>query len=512
MGKTFYITTAIDYVNGKPHLGHAYEKVLTDAIARFQRYMGRETFFLTGNDEHGQKVQQSAERQGRSAQEFCDEMSGYFQDMCAKLNTSNDDFVRTTQDRHKKVVREILQKIYDAGDIYEADYQGYYSPRQEQFLTEKEMVDGKFPEHYGEVIELKEKNYFFRLGKYQDWLKEHIAQNPDWIYPSFRIKEVLGALENPIPDLCISRPKDRLNWGIPLPFDDTQVTYVWFDALINYVSVIGWGTPEFQDKWPGIHVIGKDIMVPPHAIYWPIMLKAAGLEPPKQLLVHGFWTQNKEKMSKSTGNVVDPLALMDIYGVDAFRFFVLREMAVGQDADFTEEQFRQRYQSDLGNEVGNLLNRTVSMIKRYRGGVIPKRDEQARNEEHDADLETKVIQAGLKFREHMENYACHLALGELWRGFQRMNQYVEESAPWKLAKDEAQAARLDYVLAQLAAGVSLLLRELTPILPATVEKALTQLGLEPVKLAADPLTWPSGLAGVQVNNPEPLFPRIEDAA
>ncbi|MEM9400540.1 MAG: methionine--tRNA ligase [Verrucomicrobiota bacterium] len=508
-GKSIYYTTAIDYVNGRPHLGHAYEKVMTDVLVRFQRQRGRKTYFLTGTDEHGQKVQQSAEKQGRSTEAFCDEMSGHFRTLYDKLGVSYDDFVRTTQDRHKQVVRDVLTKLYDKEEIYAADYEGYYSTRQEQFLQEKDRVDGKFPDDFGEVVHLKEKNYFFKLSQYQDWLVKHLQDNPDWIFPSFRTKEVLGALDKPIPDLCISRPKARLEWGIPLPFDEEQVTYVWFDALLNYISVIGYGTDSFTEKWPGRHVIGKDIMVPAHAIYWPIMLKASGVELPEQLIVHGWWTQRKEKMSKSVGNVVDPLDVIQVYGVDAFRYFVMREMALGHDADFTPEQFHQRYESELAGNVGNLLNRSVSMMKRYRKQQIPQLVADVRTELDD-DLEAKVIEAVVTYREHMEKYAVHTGLTELWRGFQRTNQYVEENAPWKLAKDEAQSLRLDYVLGQLVRAQTLLLSELAAVMPHASSMALTQLGQTGVTAQlGDAVKWPVELEGHEVGSPEPLFPRVE---
>jgi methionyl-tRNA synthetase len=506
MSDTYYITTAIDYVNGRPHIGHAYEKVLTDVMARYQRSKGRKVFFLTGVDEHGIKVQQSAARQGRDPQLFCDEMAGHFRALYEKLGVSFDDFVRTTEPRHKVVVQKILQQLFDKGEIYAADYEGYYSARVEQFLTEKEMVNGKFPEEYGEVIQLKEKNYFFKLSLYQDWLREFLTQNPDWIFPAFRTKEVLGALEKPIPDLCISRPVSRLSWGIPLPFDAEQVTYVWFDALVNYVSVIGYGTEKFNELWPAVHVIGKDILVPPHAIYWPIMLKAIGLPMPKQLVVHGWWTQNKEKMSKSVGNVVDPLDLIGVYGVDAFRYFVIREMAVGYDADFSADQFHLRYEGELGGNLGNLVNRSVSMINRYRVGIIPVRD-AAHRAENDSDLEAKVLEAVRSYRENMDKLQCHVALMDLWRGLQRTNQYVDETAPWKLSKDPTQAGRLDYVLHQLAAAVAVIVRELGPILPATVEETFRQLGCENDGAPGDS-TWPE-LSGKKVGEAKPLFPRIE---
>ncbi len=511
MPERFYITTAIDYVNGNPHLGHAYEKVLTDVLARLHRRRGESVFFLTGVDEHGIKVQQSAQKQGREPQEFCDEMAGRFESLYRRLNVSFDDFVRTTQPRHKTVVQRVLQKLYDDGEIYPDVYKGFYSTRQEQFLTEKDRVDGKFPESFGEVIELEEKVYFFRLGKYQDWLRGELEKNHDWIYPSFRTKEVLGALEAPIPDLCISRPKSRLAWGIPLPFDAEQVTYVWFDALINYISIIGYDGEKVCDRWPAVHVIGKDIMVPAHAIYWPIMLKALKLPLPKLLLVHGWWTQNREKMSKSVGNVVDPLDLIQTYGVDAFRYFVMREMALGYDADFSAEQFHLRYQSELGNTLGNLVNRAVSMITRYREGIVPSIKPEAITPA-DQSLRGDILAAVESYRSNMDKLQIHVAIMELWKGVARANQYVEESAPWKLAKDPALAGRLDVVLAELAAGIYLLAGELEPILPGTVEKILLQLGGLPVLPGTKAPVWPSIPQGTRVGKAEPLFPRIELAA
>jgi methionyl-tRNA synthetase len=511
MSEKYYITTAIDYVNGNPHLGHAYEKVLTDVLARYHRRHGEQVFFLTGLDEHGVKVQQSAQRQGREPQEFCDKMAANFENLYRKLNVSFDDFVRTTQPRHKIVVQRILQKLYDAGEIYKGVYRGFYSTRQEQFLTEKDRdANGGFPGIFGEVIELEEDVYYFRLAKHQDWLVEHLKQNPDWIFPNFRAKEVLGALENPIPDLCISRPKSRLAWGIPLPFDAEQVTYVWFDALINYISVIGYDGTTVSDWWPGINVIGKDILVPAHAIYWPIMLKAIGLPLPKLLLVHGWWTQNKEKMSKSTGNSVDPLDLINTYGVDAFRYFVMREMAVGYDADFSSEQFHLRYQSELGNTLGNLVNRAVSMVARYRDGVIPAIGESALTASEQG-LRNDVINAVKSFCENMDKIQVHIALMELWKGVIRVNQYADENAPWKLAKDPANAGRLDVVLEELAAAIYLLAGEIGCVLPETADKILAQLGgLPPLAVVENPV-WPVIPPGTKVGKAEPLFPRIEVA-
>lgn len=508
MPSSFFITTAIDYVNGKPHLGHAYEKVLTDFLARFRRRAGDRVFFLTGVDEHGLKVQQSAQKAGVEPQVFCDRNAALFRELYDRLHVSYDDFIRTTEERHKSVVRLILQKLYDAGEIYPGEYEGYYSPKQEQFLTEKEMVDGRFPEEYGEVIRLKEPVYFFRLEKHRAWLRQMIQENPGWIFPAFRAREVLGALEQPIGDLCISRPKSRLAWGIPLPFDESQVTYVWFDALINYISAPGYDGRVVDARWPAVHVIGKDILVPAHAIYWPIMLKALGLPQPKQLLVHGFWLRNQEKMSKSLGNVVDPLDVISVYGPDAFRYFVLREMALGQDADFSPEQFHQRYQSELANNLGNLVNRTVSMVGRYRQGVVPEPDPATAGPLEQA-LHDDILAAVRAYRSGVEKLQIHLALAELWKGVTRANQYAEESAPWKLAKDPAQSGRLDRVLHELVAALVLLLGELEPLLPATVERARHQLGgLELPGGASEP-SWPVLPAKHRLGVAEPLFPRVE---
>ncbi|MCH2036935.1 MAG: class I tRNA ligase family protein, partial [Puniceicoccaceae bacterium] len=333
MSKNFYITTAIDYANGSPHLGHAYEKVLTDIIARYRRLSGQKVKFLTGLDEHGQKVQMSAQKAGLEPIQICDRMAEEFQSVCEKLAISNDDYIRTTQDRHKSVVREVLQKLHDKDLIYKAQYFGYYSSRQEQFVTEKEKVDGHWPEIYGEVEEVIETNYFFKLAQFQEWLIDFINNNEDWIYPRFRTADVLQFLKEPLNDLCISRPKERLEWGIELPFDSDFVTYVWFDALTNYITAAGYGTETFAQNWPAdYHVIGKDILVPPHAVYWPIMLKALEIDLPKHLLVHGWWLSSGAKMSKSTGEVVNPLDLIEQYGADAFRYFVTREMNVGQDS------------------------------------------------------------------------------------------------------------------------------------------------------------------------------------
>ncbi len=509
MAEKFYITTAIDYVNGRPHLGHAYEKVLTDMLARFERRRGKDVFFLTGVDEHGMKVQQSAAAQGREPQDLANENAGHFRSLSDDLGISYDDFIRTSEPRHKKVVQTILQKLFDAGEIYEGQYEGFYSAKQEQFLTEDDKVNGEWPSQYGDVVHLQEKVYYFKLSQYREWLIEFLKSNPDWIYPSFRTKEVLGALDKPIPDLCISRPVSRLSWGIPLPFDEDQVTYVWFDALINYISVIGFDGEKAGDWWPAIHVIGKDIMVPAHAVYWSIMLRAIGVPMPKRLLVHGFWTLNQAVMSKSTGNVIDPLSLVEVYGRDAFRYYVLREMALGQDADFSADQFHQRYQSELGNNLGNLLNRSISMVARYREGLVPL---QCTDTELETQLKTDVLSSIVKYRELMDQWQVHLALTELWKGITRANQYIEEAAPWKLAKDGANQERLDTVLNHMVTALWVLGSELEPVLPDSAAKILEQLAIDHPLPHSTEVTWPQWVSKVPLGKPVPLYPRVERAS
>ena len=505
-----FLTTAIDYANAKPHLGHAYEKVLTDALARFARRTGQEVRFLSGLDEHGQKVQQSAGKAGKSPQEFVDGICTQFSGLWKTLKVEPDDFLRTTQPRHKKLVAEVLEKLHRQGDIVKGTFKGFYSVRAEQFLTEKErQPDGSWPEIYGEVVELTEENYFFKLSKHQEWLKELIQKQPSLIFPEFRAKELLGALEKPLPDLCISRPKARLAWGIPLPFDETQVTYVWFDALLNYVTGAGSGEGRLGDWEPAVHVIGKDILVPAHGVYWPCMLKALGLPMFAKLLVHGFWTRKSEKLSKSTGNVVDPEALAAKYGADAFRYYVLREMALGHDADFDEDALAARRKGELAHELGNLLQRTGSMIGRYREGKIPAVAEPDPVSEGFRDT---VLQALRKWDELMKCYQIHLALGELWKAVQAANQLIEARAPWKLAKDPAKAGELDATLADAAAALELVLLEAACVIPQTAEAGLAQLGYSAkagVREKGWPV-WPVGQAGRILGTITPLFPILEE--
>jgi len=510
MSKKFYITTAIDYANGSPHLGHAYEKVLTDIVARFRRLMGDEVRFVTGLDEHGQKVQMAAEKKGVPPIEICNDLAQEFQALCERLNVSNDDYIRTTEERHKKVVQQILQKLYDEGQIYKADYNGHYSVRQEQFVTEKEKVDGEWPEIYGDVVEVTESNYFFKLAQHQDWLLETVQTNESFIYPRFRSADVIQFLKKePLNDLCISRPKERLEWGIELPFDENFVTYVWFDALTNYITAAGYGTDEFEKHWPAdYHVIGKDILVPPHAIYWPIMLKALGIELPKSFLVHGWWLSSGAKMSKSTGEVVNPLDLIEQFGTDAFRYFVTREMNVGQDSEFTIELFMSRYNSDLANDLGNLVSRLLNMGGRYTEGKVP-----AASIEEDPEKVLKKLwsEVEAELLPLFEGFQFHKALDRIFTFVSGINKYAETRAPWQLAKSDApeDQARLQTSLAYMAEALRLAVVMLTPVMPEISDKIRGLVGANNFDRLEGQLAWGNTLEGAALGEKTILFPRPE---
>ena len=505
--KNFYLTTAIDYANGSPHLGHAYEKILADVIARTKRLSGLETRFVTGLDEHGQKVQQGADAEGIEPQERCDRIAQEFKDVLTKLDISHDDYIRTTEQRHKKVVSELLQNLFDAGDIYQDEYEGFYSTRAEQFLQEKDKVDGEWPEIFGEVTRITEKNYFFKLSKYQDWLVEHIERTQGFIQPEFRKSQVLEFLKEPLNDLCISRPAERLSWGIPLPFDSGYVTYVWFDALVNYVTAAGYGTDNFAYFWPAdVHVIGKDILAPPHAVYWPIMLKASNLSLPKQILAHGWWTTSGAKMSKSTGETVSPLALAEQYGADAFRFFVMREMTVGQDAEFSLERFSSRYKGELGNDFGNLVSRLLHMCHQYFEGTAP---EPELNEELEKKLQTRWEEVSAKTLDLYQTYHFHQALEETIGFVRAINKYADERAPWKLAKSDAPEDKkaLATSLATMLEGLRLANELLAPVMPGAHAKICHCLGQETAQTWAGRLAWSECLSGIKLGEKIILFPR-----
>ncbi len=505
--KPFYLTTAIDYVNGAPHLGHAYEKVLADVIARFRRMMGDEVYFLTGVDEHGQKVQMAAQQLGIPPQQYADETSAAFRALLPQLSISNDDFIRTTEPRHKAVVSRLLQQLYDKGEIYQAEYKGFYSTRQEQFLQEKDrQPDGTWPEIFGDVTEITESNYFFKLAGYQAWLVDFLTTHEDFIFPRYRQKQVLEFLKDPLNDLCISRPRERLEWGIPLPFDANYVTYVWFDALVNYYSAVA-----DTGQWPAdLHVIGKDILVPPHAVYWPIMLHALGLPLPKALLVHGWWSVNGVKMSKSTGNFIVPADYTGEFGVDALRYFLIREMNVGQDSDFTRAQFLVRYNSELANNLGNLINRTLNMTTRFGAGLIP-----AAGPAEDAEKELQALWE--KTRAEViplcEGFQFHTALDRTFAFVTATNAYIEKRAPWKLGKSTAEADQvlLRTSLATMAEALRLAAALLQAVMPTTTEKINGVLGYTPGAIWRDELAWGSRLTGRKVAEALVLFPRPQPA-
>lgn len=515
MSKQFYITTAIDYVNGHPHLGHAYEKVITDVIARGHRSLGDDAFFLTGSDEHGQKVEQAAVALGKDPQNYCDELAKIWSPFVSKLNCSNDDFIRTTEPRHKEVVQAILTKLHKEDQFYRKTYSGWYSTKEETFLTEKDRLeDGTFAVSWGEVVELKEDNFYFKLGQHQQWLIDYINDNPGFIFPDYRRNEVLGFLNNnTLEDLCISRPKARMSWGIPLPFDPEFVTYVWFDALVNYISSPSSkgdalvretiGLPPLSDDqkvelWPAdAHVVGKDI-VKFHAVYWPIMLKAIGLPQPKQIVVHGWWQKDGEKISKSTGNIIDPIAVIDEWGLDAFRYYVTRELAVGPDGNWTDSGFENRYNAELANGLGNLVNRSLSMLKRYRESkVVTSSDELAAEAKQTID---RVV-AGLR------SNGLQDALKAIWEFIATVNSYIDRTAPFKMAKDPKQAQRLDEVLYNLTESCRVIGVLIWPFLPDTADKIFNQLNISESPARLSKLEWGGLKAGHVCNAPEPLFPR-----
>ena len=514
MSKRFYVTTAIDYVNGEPHLGHAYEKIIADVIARARRSLGEEVFFLTGLDEHGQKVQQAAQARGMDTQAYCDEFAAVWKSFAAALELSIDDFVRTSEPRHKQVVQAILSRLHANGFFYKATYEGYYSAKEETFLTEKDRLpDGNFPAHYGEVNKLVEDNYYFKMEDQQAWLIDYIDDNPGFIQPDTRRNEILGFLRNNVlDDLCITRPASRLAWGIPLPFDPAFVTYVWFDALVNYISIPAvHGDPLVNSflgsqpsnanpplsLWPAdIHVIGKDI-VKFHGVYWPIMLKAMGLPQPKQILVHGWWQKEGEKLSKSTGHVVDPIAIIKEWGLDAFRFYVVRELAIGPDGNWTDAGFESRYESELANKLGNLINRSLTMLNRYRAGVVPARSDELAPEAARIVAETRAL--------FVDNQ-LQAALVSIWSLVNLANKYVDDTAPFKIAKDPSQAKRLDEVLFNLVEICRILAVLLWPFLPGTAVKIYAQLGLNDSPARFTETRWGVLTPGHKVSDPVPLFP------
>jgi len=527
MPKEFFITTAIYYTNSSPHVGHAYEMVLADVIARYHRLKGEKVFFLTGVDQHGQKVQQSAAKAGVPPAEFVKGISQKFVDLGKKLDVQYDDWAETISDRHKKVVRGILQRLFEEGKIYKDKQAGYYSVRQEQFLTDKERrPDGQFGPEWGEIEFREEENYYFKLSQHKDWLLRYLENRADAVVPDFRQTELRNAVEKISGDLCISRPKSRLDWGIELPFDKDFVTYVWFDALTNYISFAGYDAAHstlnsqpatFRDKWPALQIIGKDILVPAHGIYWLIILHAIGFPDDQmpQLLVHGWWNLGGAKMSKSAGNIVDPFVLVDRYGADALRYYLISDIATGQDADFSKERFIERYNADLANSLGNLLNRTLSMISQYRGRKLarPKSVESRPLDEYGLHVSPTL---GLtEYVNAMTDSAPHLASQVALNLTVQCNQIVDAARPWVLAKDSAEREHLDKVLYTLAESLRIIAILVSPVLPRAAHGIFDQLNWKmelsgkEERFRLDDAKWGGLPDGHVVGKPVPLFPRIE---
>lgn len=498
----FYVTTPIYYVNSTPHIGHAYTTIAADIVVRHRRQRGEETFFLTGTDEHGSNIPRVAAEAGLELEEFVDRNAAAFREMTVRVNASNDFFIRTTDPRHGELVQELLQRIYDAGEIYEGVYAGLYCTRCEAFYTEAELVDGLCPQHGIPPEHVEEKNYFFRLSAYQGRLLRLYDERPDIVLPRFRYNEARSFIERGLDDISVSRASQR--WGVAVPWDPDQVVYVWVDALINYWSALAFAR-EGEDLrptfWPEVrHLLAKDILKF-HCVIWPALLLAAGIETPQQLFVHGYLLLDERKIAKSVGNVIDPLDLVDVYGVDPLRFYLFRVATFGQDGSISLEGMHERYERELGNDLGNLLSRTTAMIARYRGGRLRVADVSE-------PLAAEVEQVGAEVAACLDEFDLTGALDRVWELVRRLNRHVEQTAPWKLAKDDARGEELDRVLYELADGLRAVAVALAAFVPETSERILSSLR-QPVDLA-----WTSVSAGlaVQVEGIEPaapLFPRVD---